>query len=189
MLTSMRAIMVNPSEAFLDERRKKEQDRRDEVWDGELHMVPPPTGFHQALSSTLVHVLFPHAERRGLTIIHDPGLFRREDDYRVPDLAVIEPKFLSKRGIDGHAELIVEILSPNDESRDKFPFYAACKVNEIWLIEPTTREVELYVLRKQSYFAVADQRGVLRSALLDLSLQTVAGPKLRLTWDEGTADV
>ena len=189
MLTSMRAIMLEPSPAFLEERRKKGWDRFDEVWDGVLHMVPPPTGFHQALNARLLHVLFPHVEKRGMMIVQDAGLFRRENDYRQPDLAIFDPKFLCQRGIDGHAELVVEILSPNDESRDKLPFYAACKVNELWLIEPTTREIELYVLRNQTYFAVADQRGVLRSPLLDLALQTVPGPKLRLSWDEGAAEV
>ena len=45
------------------------------------------------------------------------------------------------------------------------------------------------MLRKQSYFAVADQRGVLRSPLFEIALQTIEGPKLRISWDEGTAEI
>ena len=90
----MRAIMLEPSPAFLEERRKKGWDRFDEVWDGVLHMVPPPGGFHQALGADLHNVLFPLADRMGLSLLYNTGLFRREDDFRQPDLAVIDPKFL-----------------------------------------------------------------------------------------------
>ena len=53
-----------------------------------------------------------------------------------------------KRAIDGHAELVVEIRSPNDESYDKLPFYAACKIPECWIIDPVT--LDTLLLRAQA---------------------------------------
>ena len=41
-----------------------------------------------------------------------------------------------RRGINGHAELVIEILSPHDESRQKQPFYAKCGIPAFWIIDP-----------------------------------------------------
>lgn len=57
---------------------------------------------------------------------------------------------VSERGYEG-AEVVIEVLSPNDESRDKFPFFATKDVREVWLVEPKTRAIELYELRKGRY--------------------------------------
>jgi hypothetical protein len=51
---------------MLDERRRLGQDVRDEMWDGVLHMVPPPGGAHQdygRLGVSLMIVAHPHDRR------------------------------------------------------------------------------------------------------------------------------
>lgn len=96
--------MLEVPQALLDERRSKGLDRSDEMWEGELHLVSPPSGEHQA---------------RGLLPRYDPtGLFRPgvDDDWRVPDQQYARPELASKRGIEGAASLVVEILSPHDET-------------------------------------------------------------------------
>jgi Uma2 family endonuclease len=189
MLTSMRAVIIDPSPTFLEERRRLGHDRKDEVWDGVLHMVPPASSRHQALDRDLLLLLVPLGKRHDLEVLSDTGLFARDDEYRVPDLLVFDPKFMTKRGIDGRAEIAIEILSPNDESREKFGFYAKCNVSEFWLIDPITRAFEIYVLRAGTYFAVADEAGVVRAPLLDLRLSVVMGPKLRIEWADGFAEI
>ena len=78
---------------------------------------------------------------------------------------------------------------PDDESRDKLPFYAACQVQEVWLVEPKTRVVEVYVLRGNTYFAVAaGSDGIVNAPRLAIDLQTIAG-KLRITWAGGSAEI
>ena len=185
--------MIDPSPTFLEERRRLGHDRKDEVWDGVLHMVPPPSFKHQELDSELLVTLAPLVKRRGLKIVPEAGLFLRHDEYRVPDLMVLDPKYIVERGVDHRAELVIEILSPNDESRQKFGFYAKCNVSEFWLIDPITRAFEIYVLRGGTYFAVADDAGVTRAPLLDLKLSVVDGPKLRIEWPQqgtvGSAEI
>jgi Uma2 family endonuclease len=129
-MTSMRAVMIEPPEHLLAERRRLGLDRRDEVWDGVLHMPPMPSTRHQGLGAKLVATLMPLAERRGWNLFDEIGLYRRDDDYRGPDVAIADPKDVTERGLEGHAELVIEILSPADESRDKLPFYAKCGVPE-----------------------------------------------------------
>ncbi len=45
--------MLEVPRALLDERRAKGLDTSDEMWRGEHHMIPPPSGEHQAVASEL----------------------------------------------------------------------------------------------------------------------------------------
>lgn len=145
----MRAIWIQPDQSYLAERARLGLDKKDEVWDGVLHMVPPPAYQHEAIANELLLALAPIARRLGL-LARTAGLFDWERNYRVPDLSIVREDHISERGLEG-AELVIEVLSPNDESRDKFVFFAKLRVREIWLVEAKTRELELYELRDGGY--------------------------------------
>jgi len=90
----------------------------------------------------LLEALKAAADARGWlrfyeTSVYGPSSARK--NYRVPDLLVVAPEHVAERGIEARAELVIELLSPDDESRDKLPFYAQCGIPEVWLIEPETR--------------------------------------------------
>lgn len=176
--------MLDVPESLLDERRRLGLDVFDEVWEGVLHMVPPPSGNHQRLGSKLIAVLLAVAERRGFAASYETGLFAADDDYRVPDLIVSRPANCSKRGVDGMAELVVELRSPGDESIEKLPWYAAQGVTEILLVEPATREFSLYRTHERTPVAVpVNDDGTVVLSTLDVTLATVNmgdGPRLRV---------
>lgn len=187
-LETMRAVIAEMPEHWAEERKRTGADKRDEVWDGVLHVPPEPTMYHQLLESRLVEVLGPLARQRGLECASQASVMDPErgwKNYRKPDLAVFSRDHMTKRAIEGCAEIVVEILSPNDESRDKFSFYAARRVGEVWLIDPETREIEIFVLRGNAYFATLGRR----SPRLDLEFTIVDGPKLRIDWDGGAAEI
>lgn len=189
----MRAVLVDAPEEMLEQRSRLGLDVFDEVWDGVLHMVPPPSSAHQLLASDLFLILAPIAAALGLKGMCEGGLFdpaAGDRNYRVPDLLFVRPEHLSHRGAEGKASLVVEILSPHDETRDKLPFYAAVGVEEIWVVDPATRVCEVYVLRGGNYHAAlpGDDGGV-RAPALGVTVRTVAGPKLQLTWAGGSAAV
>jgi Uma2 family endonuclease len=129
---------------LLEERRRMGGDRWDEVWEGELHVVPPPSGRHQWLGSKLIRVLGVAADAKGLEVAHEMGFFRASDDFRLPDLAFYRREHASRRGLEAAAELLVEVVSPGDASRTKLPWYAARDVREVLLIDSVTLAVELY---------------------------------------------
>lgn len=111
-------------------------------------------------------------------------------NYRVPDLVVAADAHIAERGVEKRAELVVEVLSKNDMSRDKLPFYAACNVKEVWLVDPKSRDHEIFVLRGRDYFAATQDRGgVTHAPLYGLDLQTIDGPKLRITAADGSAEI
>lgn len=106
-------------------------------------MVPSPAERHQSLGSMLLTVLAPLVRERGLKISYEIGLFAADDDYRVPDLGVYRRDQASARGLEDAAELVVELVSPGDESRAKLPWYAS-RVREAVLVDRDTLAIELF---------------------------------------------
>jgi Uma2 family endonuclease len=184
--------MLDVPESLLDERRRLGLDVFDEVWGGVLHMVPPPSGVHQRLELELGSVLLSAAKRRGLVASNETGLFAADDDYRVPDIVVSQSDNCSQRGVDDTAELVVELRSPGDESYEKLPWYAVRGVAEILIVDPGTRQFELY--RTEGGTAVDVAPDVDGGVTLDtlgarmLTVTTEHGPRLRVTADGVTTD-
>ena len=110
--------------------------------------------------------------------------------YRIPDVMVLRFPHKKESVVTEIPLIVVEILSPNDESRDKLPFYAKHQVAEVWIADPHTRDIEVYVLRDGKYFiALPNRAGIIEAPRLGLELQVVAGPKLRITWAGGHAEI
>lgn len=188
----MRAVMLEVPEALLEERRRKGVDVFDEMWDGVLHMVPPPGELHQRISTRLLVVLVELADRRGLIATHETGVFRpgRDDDYRIPDLVVAVEKHRSRRGVEGRAVLVVEVRSPGDETDAKVPFYAEVGVGWLLHVDAESREVELLQRVGEEMVPVAaDADGWFNVEPLGLSLRTTAEPQLELRWPGGTSEI
>ncbi len=189
----MRALLLEPDPKWLEERRRLGHDRFDEVWDGVLHVVPSPNAHHQIFESDLEAVLRPLALSAGFKLIHNLDLLDREkgeNNYRQPDIAIVSPKDIIKRGINGHAELVIEIRSPNDESYEKLPFYESCQIPECWIVQPETREFEVFVLQRGKYVTAKPHKdGTVVAPRFDLKLRLVDGPKLRVAWTGGSADI
>jgi Uma2 family endonuclease len=166
----MRALVLDPPTAGLDplleRRRRSGLDRLDEVWEGVLHMVPAPTHEHGDLESQLHAILRPLARRAGLTMVGQSNLGEGEHDFRVPDSALHRP------GVAGAwhstAPLVVEIVSPNDESWEKLPFYAAHEVDEVLIVDPRKRTVSWLGLTGGEY------KPIERSGLVDQGAQELA---------------
>ena len=188
--SSMRAVFLAVPESFLEERHRLGHDKSDEVWDGEIHMSPPPASIHARRQFDLATALNPIASRRGLRPWIETGLFGpfgSNSNYRVPDISLATPAQVSKRGLES-AALVVEMLSPHDESRAKFPFYAKAGVQEIWLLEPESRRHEIHALVEDRYLAIEPDAGNTRSPVLAIELSVVDGV-LRLRDGDYVADV
>lgn len=184
--------MLDVPESLLDQRRRLGLDVFDEVWEGVLHIVPPPPGEHQRLELELGSVLLAVSKRRGLVASNETGLFAADHDYRVPDIVVARLVNCSDRGVDGTAELVVELRSPGDESYEKLTWYAARGVAEMLVVDPATRRFELYRNHGGAAAAVTpDDDGGVTLDTLGVRLLTLAtgdGPRLRVITSVETAD-
>jgi Uma2 family endonuclease len=163
-------------QALIEQRRATGADRYDEVWEGEYHMAPAPHGAHGRLGWTLAALLEPLARRVGL---HGSDAFNlgEANDYRVPDAG------LHRTGAtatwNATAALVVEIVSPDDETWEKLPFYAAHGVDEVLIVDPTRRAVTWLACIADGYEPID------RSALLDIDVAEVAS---RIEWPSVDAD-
>ncbi|MHB1535935.1 MAG: Uma2 family endonuclease [Acidimicrobiales bacterium] len=145
----MRAVMLDVPEHLLAERHRLGLDTADEMWEGELHMVPTAKDEHYRIEVELVVLLMPLAKARGLHVRNEAGLYDPtvpdNTSYRVPDLMVFGDEARSERGAEGRARLVVEIRSPGDESFQKIPFYGRMGVAEMLIIDRDTKEVRRWV--------------------------------------------
>jgi Uma2 family endonuclease len=64
--------------------------------------------------------------------------------------------------------MVVEIVSPNDETWEKLPFYAAHNVDEVLIVDPGERSVSWLGLEEGEY------RPVEHSGLIDLGTHGLA---------------
>ena len=158
-------------EQLLEERTRLDLDRRDEVWDGVLHVIPPPSHAHELLATHLVRLLGPYADKAGLELTGGVGIGTGKESYRVPDLALHRPGAAEQW--HPTAALVVEIVSPNDETWDKLPFYAARQVDELLIVDPQQHKIHWQALESGEYRAIEQSR------LIDLGPSELAQ---RISW-------
>lgn len=135
-------------EAVLERRRALGQDLYDEVWEGEYHIAPAPSHRHAVLDDEIAAVLRPLARRAGL-VGSGPFNLGRPGDFRVPDRGLHRGR--SDEVWLPSAAVVVEILSPDDETFEKFDFYAAHRVDEVLVVDPAARTVRCWRRAGESY--------------------------------------
>lgn len=153
-------------EQLLERRRLTGADRHDEVWKGVLHMAPAAHPRHSQLQLQVIELLREPALAAGLVRLNDFNL-GEPDNYRVPDggLYAGTPDLLYLPT----AALILEVLSPGDETWGTLPFYATQHVDEIVIVDPDEHTVQWLVLQDGEYLSAP------RSEVLDLDVQELAG--------------
>jgi Uma2 family endonuclease len=160
-------------EALLERRRRTGADRNDEVWEGVYHMVPGPGLPHSLIGHEVSVALAGPAHAAGLHVSLAFNLGDSNDDFRVPDLGV--HRELRTGAWTPTAAIVVEILSPEDEARQKLPFYAARGVEEVLIVDPAERSVAWLALRDGEY------RPVDRSEVVDVSASELGE---RIEWPD-----
>ena len=127
--------------------------------------VPAVTNASDNARMPLVVLLHGRARAAGL---HSGGLFNlgEPDDFRIPDLGFHRTR--DYRDYMPTAALVVEVLSPRDETFKKFGFYAAHAVDEVWVVDPVGHTVRIWQRDDEAF----DESG--RSDLLGLDADQVA---------------
>lgn len=116
-------------------------DLFDEVWEGSYHVAPAPNAAHAYLDNILAVLLHPYAQAAGLTGA-GPFNLGGPDDYRVPDRGYHRSRPTGTWVPT--AAIVVEILSPDDETYDKFAFYARRGVDEILVADPAAQALRVW---------------------------------------------
>ncbi len=178
--------VINPNVRFTYQDYKslpESMEKRYELLQGDLIMVPAPSVLHQRVSRNLEYRLLQFVREQGLGQVFDSPIdvvLGQENEREVvpPDIVFIShdrEHFIHDDEIRGAPDLVVEILSPGTEERDKGykkGLYARYGVCEYWIIDPKARMVEVYTQNREGFRLVkACGPGTLIKSLLLPALQ------------------
>ena len=141
----MRLHVLDPRVAreIRQSRESVNAGHRDEVWDGEYYVMTDPNNEHQQIAAQLVAILVIMIAFSKLGRVQGGGNISDRDrdwtgNYRIPDVAVY---LNDTRAVDrdshwlGGPDFAVEIVSPDDLSREKLPFYAKVGTREVLIVD------------------------------------------------------
>ena len=134
---------------YADYLNTPDDDNYYELIDGELVMVPPPTIEHQRWSVKLSTKLDVLMEDTGLGEVFSAptGVYLSETEIVQPDLIFVSRErshIIERAVIRGAPDLVVEILSPSTERRDRIvkrEMYARHGVREYWLVDAGAKTI------------------------------------------------
>lgn len=155
-----------------------------ELHAGKIEILPMPTQQHQMIVAAIFLALHAHlASRDGVVLFAPLRLRIAEGRYREPDVCVLLSATDARAGdaFWSGADLVVEVLSPDDPQRDlvtKRAEYALAGVAEYWIVDPTKRAVTVLTLEGPAYreAGVFESGSPLKSAILpslEVSVETL----------------
>ncbi len=143
--------------------------------DGEVIVMSPVNIRHAILFSFVLPLIVAFAEQRDLgRVLSEPFQMRlgKQRRRRSPDVmfvAAARESAIQANQLEGPADLVVEIVSPDSLSRDwreKYLEYEAGGVREYWVIDPMAQRVETYTLDDGRYRRIAEVDGKINSIVL-----------------------
>jgi hypothetical protein len=144
---------VGPFKEMLDRRHDWGADRHDEVCSGVLHL--DVLRAHADLAQQLGELLIPPAHNAGMAVAMSECNFgEAEHDAHELDGAL---RMTS-------AQLVVEIVTPDENSWEKLAFYAAHHVDELVIVDPAEHAVYWLGLDETQ----GEYQAVEHSGLIDL---------------------
>ena len=152
-----------------------DEDTLAEWVDGKVVMASPASVRHQLVATFLHDLVHTFAKVHALGIVLLPPFqMKLATSGREPDLLFISTEHadrLKKTRLEGPADLVVEVISPESFSRDrgaKYSEYEAAGIPEYWLIDPEREVAEFYQLDARGRYQVvaADADDIYHSRVL-----------------------
>jgi Uma2 family endonuclease len=154
-----------------------DEDTLAEWVDGEVIMLSPASDWHQDIGDFLTALLRHFAEVYQLGIVRSAPFQMKTGSNlpgREPDILFIAREHigrLKETYVEGPADLVVEIISPDSRARDrgdKFYEYEQGGVHEYWLIDPLRKQAEFYRLGSDGIYRLVPvgEDGIFRSEVL-----------------------
>ena len=150
-----------------DVQQLPDDGHRHEAIEGELHVTPAPSIRHQRVSQKLEQELLRLLEAPGHGIVIDAPVgveFPSTGEGVQPDIVFVSSArthIIADAAIRGAPDLVVEILSPITEQRDrgvKRKLYERQGVLEYWIVDLETETVEVWTFGERPSETPALQR-------------------------------
>jgi Uma2 family endonuclease len=128
-----------------------------EFSDGRIEVLPMPTRQHQLILGFLYRAFFAFVHPLGgIVLFAALRLEIRPDKFREPDLLLLlnDADARSQNRYWLGADLVVEVVSPDDPERDtveKVADYADAGIPEYWIVNPLDETITVLVLDGHTY--------------------------------------
>jgi Uma2 family endonuclease len=162
-----------------------DEDTRSEWIDGEVIVMSPVSLDHSTLNRWLLAMVGEYVEHKDRGLVVGPEYqvrFAQQRSRRTPDLMFVAKRrveLAKKNHFEGAPDLIMEIVSPDSESRDwreKYLEYQSAGVREYWVFDPMSQNQEAYALvDANSYLNIEEKDDKIES-------QVLSGFYLRPSW-------
>ncbi len=147
---------------------REKSDQFLEYIDGFVYMSPSQSTKHQRVSGNLYMKFRLHLDTKPCEVFHAPFDIEMRNEriegtkVVIPDISVICEKsgFTEARYV-GIPNLIVEILSPSNQSHDlitKLNLYMEYGVREYWIVNPMLNSVTVYALNNDGMYIQHDMK-------------------------------
>jgi len=139
-----------------------DEDTLAEWVDGEVVMYSPASKRHQSIADFLTGVLRIFVEQHDLGVVLSAPFQMKLEHGREPDLLFVASEHLERLKetyLDGPADLVIEIISPESRLRDrgeKFAEYEMGGVREYWLIDSEQQGADFYRLGERGRYRPVD---------------------------------
>lgn len=148
----------------------KASDEYLEYIDGQVYNQASPLTLHQRISVNFTAEFRNYFKTRQCEIFHAPFDVKLKDEKEehlnkvIPDITVVCDKSgLNEKNYVGIPALIVEILSPSNQSHDlitKMNLYQRFGVKEYWIVNPKLKSIQIYALNNEELY---EQVGVYKN--------------------------
>ena len=174
----MTAVSIAPPrnltfEEFLQWAHTQTDDSRAELVEGTVEFMSPVSAEHQNLGAFLLAILFALADSRQLGRVFYESFVMQAGPRagREPDILFVAASNLHRlraNYLEGPADLVIEIVSPESRTRDrvtKLAEYERLGVPEYWVLDQAQREALFYQLGEDGAyrFAAPDAQGIYHS--------------------------
>lgn len=184
-ITSLDQLDLNKTYTYADYLLWKFKERV-ELFKGKiLKMSPAPARIHQKLLLNLTRTFDNFFRNNPCELYFAPFDVRlpgKDGEVKTvvqPDLCVIcDLSKLDAKGCLGAPDLIVEILSPGNTKKEydyKFSIYEEAGVKEYWIVHPTDKNIQVFVLQNQRYIGLkpyTENQIITSTIFSDLSFST-----------------
>ena len=133
-----------------------QEERREELIGGKVVMMSPASAEHVYTAGSIYNIFKNYLKGKNCIPFSDGLLVHLTDENKfVPDMMVVcDRSKIKSDGVHGAPDLVVEVLSPStakDDRTRKKEIYEACGVPEYWLVSPTDKSIEVYLLESGKY--------------------------------------
>jgi Uma2 family endonuclease len=175
----MKSLIETPPKTVMEVYKNLPEGTLAELIENVIYMSPSPVTIHQKVLQLIFRRLSESIEDQGRGEVFVSAFDVYLDDLSnavQPDILVIMNGNTGQLNPNGHfhgvPDFIVEILSPGNKDHDlikKKELYERFGVKEYWVVDPQTKQVQGFELRKNTYQLLFEGQSIIQSALLNLS--------------------